>query len=321
MTRRRKQMTSDSRFRGHEEFTLFARSAGLRRAAAAMRLIVCVLCAWRLSMAGEAQALEFWDDFGKSADEQREPFEERIETERHDFTQSAVTVGRGVVQVEGGYSYYYKDTEEEIESSHTTPEMLLRVGLSEDIEFRLRFNYVWQFIDVEPDISGSEDLRWSLKLQLTRPEERGILPTTAVDLRGSAPTGADVFTTDQVEFSVDYIYQWKLCDGMTLAGSTAYATSGFGDFGLLPDEPAGDRFNSFSQSAVLGFELSESNTLYAEWFAIYSDGLEDEFVISIFNIGVDHYLTEDIVVDIRAAVGLSGEADDFFTGVGGGFRF
>ena len=69
-----------------------------------------------------------------------------METERHDFTQSAVTVGRGIVQVESGYSYFYKDTEDELESAHTAPEMLVRVGLSEDIEFRIRWNYVWQFI-------------------------------------------------------------------------------------------------------------------------------------------------------------------------------
>ena len=93
------------------------------------------------------QMLEFCDDFTKPCYCQHDPWEERIETERHDFTQSAVTVGRGVVQLESGYSYFYKDTDEEVESSHTIPEMLLRVGLSEDIEFRIRWNQAWQFID------------------------------------------------------------------------------------------------------------------------------------------------------------------------------
>lgn len=265
--------------------------------------------------------LEFCDDFTKPASQQRDPFEERIETERHDFTQSAVTVGRGVVQVESGYSYFYKDTADELESAHTAPEMLVRVGLSEDIEFRVRWNYVWQFIQDEPDRIGSEDLRYSLKLQLTRPESEGLLPTTALELRGSAPTGGDDFTTKQVEFSFDYIYQWRLTEGITATGSTGFGTDGFGDFGLVPDAPTQDHFNAMSQSAVLGLELSESNTIYAEWFGIYSDGLEDEFVISVFNIGVDQYVTDDLVLDIRAGLGLSADADDFFAGVGGGYRF
>ena len=61
--------------------------------------------------------------------------------------------------------------------------------------------------------------------------------------------------------------------------------------------------------------------MYVEWFGLFSDGLEEDFDISIFNIGIDHYVTEDFVLDIRAGVGLTDDSDDFFTGIGGGFRF
>lgn len=267
------------------------------------------------------QGIEFLDDFSKPVGQQRDPFEERIETERHDFTQSAVTVGQGVMQVEGGYSFFYKDNDEEIENSHTFPEMLFRVGLSEDIEFRIRWNYVWIFADEEEARIGSEDLRYGLKLQITRQPCNRLIPTSALEVRGSAPTGGNPFTTGRVEFSIDYIYQWQLAEGITFAGSTGMGTDGFGDFGLLPDEPTEERFNAFSQSAVLGLELSESNTLYAEWFGIFSDGLEDEFSTSIFNIGVDHYVSDNFVLDIRFGVGITSDSDDFFTGIGGGYRF
>lgn len=280
------------------------------------------LCCWALGAArSHAEWFEFCDDFTKPLAAQRNPWEERIETERHDFTQSAVTVGRGVVQLESGYTYFYKDANGETESSHTFPEMLVRVGLSEDIEFRLRWDYVWQFIDEAPDQIGAEDLRYSLKLQLTRPECGGFLPTSALELRGSAPTGGEAFTTEKVEFALDFIYQWQLTAGATLAGSTGFGTSGFGDFGLLPEEPAEDRFHSLSQSAVVGFELSESNTMYVEWYGIFSDGLEDESVVSVLNVGIDHYVSNNLVLDWRAGVGLSRDSDDFFTGVGGGYRF
>lgn len=205
---------------------------------------VCALASLALTFAAPARAqfLEFCDDFTKPACAQRNPWEERIETERHDFTQSAVTVGRGVAQIEGGYTYFYNKDGGETESAHTTPEMLLRWGVSEDIEVRLRWNYVWQFIEDEPGRTGSEDT-------------------------------------------------------------------------------AADRFTMFTQSAVLGLELSEANTMYAEWFGIYSNGLEDEFAISVYNVGVDHYVTDDFVLDVRVGVGLSDDADDFFSGVGGGYRF
>lgn len=274
-----------------------------------------------VSVSVHGALFEFCDDFTKPYCAQRDPWEERIETERHDFTQSAVTVGRGVMQIESGYSYFYKDERGEIESSHTFPEMLLRIGLSEDIEFRVRWDYVWQFIDEAPDQIGAEDLRYSLKFQMTRQCGAGWLPTSALELRCSAPTGGEAFTTEKAEFALDYIYECKLISGVTLAGSTGFGTNGFGDFGLLPDEPARDNFNALSQSAVLGFELTESNTMYTEWYGIYSDGLADEFVISVFNVGIDHYITDNFVVDIRAGVGLSADSDDFFAGVGGGYRF
>lgn len=268
-----------------------------------------------------ARGFEFWDDFTKSAEQQRDPFEERIETERHDFTQSAVTVGRGIAQLESGYSYFYKREGAETESAHTTPEMLLRVGLSEDIEFRVRWNYAWVFVEDEPDRTGSEDLRYSLKFQLTREACHNFVPTSALEVRGSAPTGGESFTTGRVEFSLDYIYQWQLTERATIAGSTGFGTDGFGDFGLVPDAPTAERFNVLSQSAVLGYELGHRNTAYLEWFGIYSQGLEDEFGISVLNVGIDHYVSDDFVIDFRIGAGLSSDADDLFTGVGGGYRF
>lgn len=276
-----------------------------------------------LASSGEvdAQFFAFLDDFSKPASRQRNPYEERIETERHDFTQSAVTVGRGVAQVEAGYTYFYKDNEEEIESAHTAPEMLLRVGLSEDIEFRVRYNYAWVFVDEEADQRGSEDLRYGFKLQITRPEGEGWTPTSALEIRGAAPTGGDAFSTENAEFGLDYIYQWELVECVTLAGSTGYTTNGLGDFGLLPEEPAVESFNVWSQSVALGLELTQENTLYVEWFGLHSDGLNNEFVQSTFNLGVDHYVTNNFVIDLRAGVGLTDDTDDFFAGAGGGYRY
>jgi hypothetical protein len=90
--------------------------------------------------------LEFCDDF-RGCGASKNPYEERIETERHDFTQSATTVGNGVFQVEAGYTFFYNDDHGERETAHTGPESMFRYGLSDDIEFRIRWNYVWESID------------------------------------------------------------------------------------------------------------------------------------------------------------------------------
>lgn len=249
----------------------------------------------------------------------RDPFEERIETERHDYTQSTTTVGRGVVQLESGYLYLYKDQHEEIEQTHSTPETLLRLGLSDDIEFRVRWNYVWKSIQDEPDEEGALDTIWSIKLQMT--EQQGWVPESALEIRSSVPTGGSNFTLGRVEAGFDYIYGWKLNERWTFYGSTAYLPGGLGEGSLIPEEPQSDRFTVIGQSIALGTELTERNTIYGEWFGLFSDGLEQNYSLSFLNFGIDHYFTDDFLIDFRVGIGLTDDSEDFFAGVGGGARF
>ncbi len=249
----------------------------------------------------------------------RNAWEERIETDRHDFTQSAVTVGRGVSQVEMGYTYFYHDEDEELEQSHTTPELMLRLGLTDDIEFRVRWTYAWQFIEESETASSAEDLRWAFKLATT--EMNGLVPESALEVRFTAPTGGADFSTDRMEFGLDYIYDWKLSPGCRVYGSTGFSTNGLADFGLLPEEPADERFIVWTQSAAVGCELTERMTMYNEVFGEFSYALIDDYRIVIYNVGLDYYVTDDLVLDIRFGKGLTPDSDDFFAGVGGGVRF
>jgi len=271
--------------------------------------------------ASDEPFLKFLDDFRSfpQGTRSRDPYEERIETERHDFTQSTKTVGYGVAQIEAGYSYFYKDEDSEIENSHTTPEMLLRIGLSDDIEFRLKWTYAWRFEEAGNNLDAAQDLQWSVKLGMTR--QSGWIPESALEIRVSVPTGGSAWTLDRVEAGFDYIYSWELTERWSLYGSTGFLPSGLADFSLLPEEPASDRFVVWTQSAAMGMELTERVTFYSEWFGLFSHALEDDFSISVFNVGVDYYLTDNLVVDLRAGVGLTPDTDDFFTGVGGGYRY
>lgn len=249
----------------------------------------------------------------------RNPYEERIETERHDFTQSTETVGCGVVQIEGGYSYFYKDNDAEIEHTHVTPEMLLRYGLSDDIEFRIRWTYGWRFVDEADNLDSAQDLIWSLKVGMT--EQCGWIPESALEIRSSVPTGGSAWTLGRVEAGFDYIFEWELKENWELYGSVGYLGSGLGDVSLLPEEPESDDFDVWTTSLAIGKELSENSKLYVEWFGLFSTGLEEEFSVAVFNIGVDYYLSDNVIFDLRVGKGLTDDTDDFFTGIGGGVRY
>ena len=103
--------------------------------------------------------------------------------------------------------------------------------------------------------------------------------------------------------------------------STGYGTNGLGDFGILPEESADDWFVAFSQSVAIGTELTENITMYNEVYGLFSHALEDNFSVVVYNIGVDYYISDNFVIDFRAGKGLTPDSDDFFTGIGGGYRF
>ena len=140
-------------------------------------------------------------------------------------------------------------------------------------------------------------------------------------MRFTAPTGGSDYSTGRVEHGLDYIYGWELAEHWELYGSTGYATGALGDFGLTPESPAEDWFVVFSQSVALGVELTERTALYAEFFGLFSDELEDDFSIVVFNVGLDYYINDDFLLDVRVGKGLTPDSDDFFAGMGGGIRF
>jgi len=273
------------------------------------------------SLSAEEPFLRFLDDIGLAERHgpERDPYEERIETERHDFTQSTVTVGKGVFQIEGGYTFFYKDEDAEIETSHSLPEMMLRYGLTEDIEVRLKTDYIWRFVDEADNVDGAEDMQLALKLGMT--EQNCLIPESALELGITVPTGGSAWSTERVRFGMDFIYGWELTETLKLYGSTGMFENAFGDFGFLPEEPAGDDFAVTTQSAAIGLEVTERSTMYIEYYGIFSSGLDDNITVGIFNIGVDFYATDNLVFDIRSGTGLTDDSDDFFIGVGGGYRF
>ncbi len=250
---------------------------------------------------------------------ERDPYEEPIETDRHDFTKSTKTVGRGVAQIEGGYLYLYKDTAEDVDQTHVAPEFVLRYGVCDDVEFQVRWNYVWRFPEEEVGAEGAEDLRLATKVALW--EQDGWLPETTIFGRMTAPTGAPEWTTERVEAGGQVIYAWEIAEDWELAGTTGGFSNGAGDVGFQDAELGiDDNFVLWAQSLALGVPISERSEAYFEWFGFWSYGLEEEVVQQYLNIGVDVLITDNFVIDFRVGSGLTDDSEDFFAGVGGGLR-
>lgn len=250
------------------------------------------------------------------------PYDEPLETERHDFTQSTKVVGPGVVQMEYGFLFTSNRDGGERETSYSAPELLLRFGLTETTEVRARGKYGWKFPEAEENGSGLTDMVFSIKHILSETEPWSLRPASAVEWRLSAPTGSKDFSAQKWYGGFDLIYEWELGDRITFAGSTGGNINGLGEFALYNiDVTRDDRFIAWTSSMALGAEISEKSTGYFEWFGVFTHGREEERSLNFLNVGVDYLLSKNALLDVRVGWGLNEQSDDLFAGVGGAFRF
>ncbi len=273
---------------------------------------LCVVALPIISAAPAAAQDGPWRLLGGATGEN--PYEEPLVTDRPDFTEASSTVGRGVAQLETGYTYVYRDDEAtgEISQNHTAPEMLWRIGLADPVELRIGWTYEWGEANTgvgTVSSDGSNDLYLGAKLELL--EQQRWIPEQAVILQTTAPTGGEDFTTDNSEWGVNYLYSWDLTNEWGLAGSTGFDT----------DREEGDEFLLWHQSVSLGIPLSEPLAMYVEYFGLYSHARGDETQEHYLDAGFTYLVSDNVQLDIRWGKGLSDDADDFFTGAGGSFRF
>ena len=118
-------------------------------------------------------------------------------TDRPDATESAVTVGVGVFQLESGYTFDKADGVR----IHSLGEILLRVGVADILELRFGINsYQWARGQTETS-HGLEDSTVGLKLRLLNNEGKTGLgnPQIAVLASTSVPTGSSLMSQNKIE--------------------------------------------------------------------------------------------------------------------------
>ncbi|NOX98799.1 MAG: transporter [Verrucomicrobia bacterium] len=227
---------------------------------------------------------------------------EPLVTDRPDFTEASVTVGKGVAQIELGYTYIDSDGSD----VHSLGEPLLRYGILEDwLELRLAI-----FPQTESGERGFSDLYFGFKIALT-PQE-GLLPEMALIPQTFVPTGSNAFSSNGWEPGINWIYAWQINGFISTAGSTQINRR---------FEDSGDDFLRLAQSWTIAFTLTEKVGAYTEWFALFPTGSGDNDNEHYFNGGLTYLINNNIQADIRAGWGLNEAAEDFFIGAGLSVRF
>jgi hypothetical protein len=220
-------------------------------------------------------------------------------------------VGRGVLQLETGYTYFFDDGADAQTTTHSYPEMLFRYGLLADwLELRVGQNFASKDDGVQ-DHTGAEDLYLGLKIGLT-PQDYW-LPEMALIPQMTVPSGDDAFSADRVLGGLNWVYSWQVTDSISTAGST--------QFNQATDGETYAAYTEWAQSWTVGSSLTETVGCYAEWFAFFphsADTAESEYY---FNGGFTWLLSNNVQWDIRGGVGLNAAAADYFVGTGLSLRF
>lgn len=229
-------------------------------------------------------------------------------TDRPDATESAETVGPGMVQLEAGYTF----SRVERTDSHSLGEVLVRVGVSDAFELRAGFNsYEWAR---GPALSadGFSDTSVGIKWRLSEGGPAGSgRPALALIAATSLPTGADDFSDDGAQPELILAAGLDLSERVGLGANVGWSHR--------RDPDLDRRFSELIASLALGYGLSERWGAYAEYFGTYGlDGRADE---SFVNGGLTYLVSRDLQLDGRVGYGLNGRDDDLFVGLGAAVRW
>ncbi len=262
---------------------------------------------------GEVGTLLQWGygDGGEGGPDLDEP----IITDRPDFTESSVTVGRGVVQLEGGYTYFYDSDTVGSDKIHSFPETLLRVGVLADwLELRVGWSYLEETTHVFGDgrtvATGSDDMYLGMKFALTG--QAGILPEMALVPQMRVPTGSSEFSAREVLPGLNWIYGWEINDWLSVGAQS--------QLNRKLDDETNEPYEEFSQSLTVNYRAIDRVGAYTEWFVFAPDGAESNHNEHYADGGVTFLVTDNFQLDARAGVGLNAAAADMFAGLGFAFR-
>lgn len=242
--------------------------------------------------------------------------EEEIETDRDSFTPATTVVGRGRTLVESSYSFIDNRGSAD---SHSFPELLTRVGLTENIELRVGWNYEiggggsvsssGSTGEEEPLGNGKTEegsLLYGLKFAMTKQDRW--LPQSALIVHATTPTAGPETAT---QFNTGYVLGWKLSHDWTLDAAMRYSAA----------SEEGDHFNLWAPSVVLKMPIREKWTTHVEYFGIFTEHRENERNAQYFSPGIHYLLTPDFEVGIRVGWGLNKDSANFLSNIGAGVRF
>jgi len=229
---------------------------------------------------------------------------ERIDTDRPDQTESAVTVPKSYFQAEIGFNKENLD-DENYDLIH--PTALLKYGLTK-FEFRLEATIISSYQNIIPNpvwTRGLEPIKIGFKVALF--EELKLLPKTSLIVHLGLPfVASKSFKADHLAPSFRFTMQNSLTENIALGYNL------------------GAEWDGFTKSPVWLYTFAPGFNLGKKWYGyIEAFGFirKNEMPQHSLDAGIAYYISNDVKIDLSGGFGVSKNAPKNYVAVGGSFRF
>lgn len=224
-------------------------------------------------------------------------------SDRPDFTESALTVPAGRVQVEmGGTSSRERDL-----TSLSTGETLIRAGVTARVELRLLAASYAVERSALARAQGLEDSGIGFKVALHDGADApgSPVPTLALIVGTSLPTGAQAFRNRHALPEAKLLASWSITERLGFASNANWARA----------EDSGSAHDEFSGSGSLAIALTRRLGGYAEYFA-FGERMDSWRRREYVNGGLTFLFRDAFQLDVRAGVLIRSPSRGVFYGVG-----
>jgi hypothetical protein len=221
-------------------------------------------------------------------------------TDRPDYTESVEVAGKGIIQTEHGITL---DREGDVHSL-STPEMLVRIGLTRRIELRLGSDGFVMERSTAGTFKGRADTEIAAKIAIFEQKGR-FRPGFSIIPLLSLPSRNEHFSSLGYDPTIKLAWSRDLPKGFSLGGNLNYSS--------LTENNG--RFLQTAASWSLGHDLKAGFGAYWEVFG-FSPWEKGGKVSWIANSGITHGVGKNAQIDVRAGKRMTEVGPNWFVGVG-----
>jgi hypothetical protein len=246
-----------------------------------------------------------------------------LNTDRDAFTPSAFTVDAGRLLTEASYVYIDNRSGN---PTNSYPELLVRLGANDWLEWRLGTNYAVGSqgnvvtsveageVDEPGRVAHEASMLYGLKAALT--QQQGLLPESCFIMEADTPFQGEHLGTTPI---ATLVAGWELPVALPTREARPWRLDGALRYSYLEGNTGW--FSRWGPSVVLRVPVTGRFEVHAEWFGTFSEGLPRETSRPFFSPGFHVVVTKRFEIGLRVGWGLTPDAAPFFSDAGCAWRW